>query len=462
MDVWGNPDDDQKNQDLVSHPDFHNILKVNDVNENNDAKVALHAINNSTNQNARALKVEGMAEIDRLRIHSIEGNQIVVDTTGNDKLRIGSYYAAGDIFLGKDGRVVEIEGTPLKLKGYVQAINLDSDEDDLHLGTLDTITNDVILSRTGQETKVQGSLNVAETTTMEGQLTTRGQVVSEGQFTAEGILMAEGHLKVGPSDAEGHIDSNGSEEDPQDLYLGPLASTKGVVIGRSGHGTAIQSPLYALEGLSVGQFGQNGYVDAEGSGIQHLDLDLGTRERTWDVNISRSGQTTSVKGRLDAEENIRVGTAAADGKIDCQANNRNLKMGSQNNTNNVELSRTGKTVIAKGRLDANEHIRVGTAAADGLIDCQANNRNLKIGTQNITRDVRLSRAGQTVDLFGQLRTNFNAMVMNDAIDINDPAACGIVLNPAGHPLIPGPTLDFVLLGLVVACIDPTGIYHQNP
>jgi len=65
---WGNNSGDpgsQWNEDWVSNPAHTNILKVNDVNEDNDDnddKIAIHAINQSTNADARALKIEGIAE----------------------------------------------------------------------------------------------------------------------------------------------------------------------------------------------------------------------------------------------------------------------------------------------------------------------------------------------------------------------------------------------------------------
>jgi|GEM_PF-5413673 hypothetical protein len=62
MASWGNPDNDQLDQDLVSSTSNKNILKVNDVNDGNDAKTAAHFINGSTNPSARAIVNEGVAD----------------------------------------------------------------------------------------------------------------------------------------------------------------------------------------------------------------------------------------------------------------------------------------------------------------------------------------------------------------------------------------------------------------
>ena len=70
---WGNDAATRYNEDLVSDPKNKNILKVNDVNDNDDAKIAIHAINSSTNANARALKVEGSTEINKLLVDEVSG-----------------------------------------------------------------------------------------------------------------------------------------------------------------------------------------------------------------------------------------------------------------------------------------------------------------------------------------------------------------------------------------------------
>ncbi len=62
-DVWGNPDGDQKNQDLVSDTENTNILRVSNVDNNDADRAAIFAKNSNTGANARALKVEGKADI---------------------------------------------------------------------------------------------------------------------------------------------------------------------------------------------------------------------------------------------------------------------------------------------------------------------------------------------------------------------------------------------------------------
>jgi len=66
--VWGNALGTQnEQQDLITPQNpaqgDHAVIKVNDVNNNNDAKIAGHFVNSSTNASARALKAEGMLEV---------------------------------------------------------------------------------------------------------------------------------------------------------------------------------------------------------------------------------------------------------------------------------------------------------------------------------------------------------------------------------------------------------------
>ncbi len=61
--VWGNDTETQAgDQDLITVEESGSVILVNDVNNANDAKIAAHFINSSTNANARALKVEGKSE----------------------------------------------------------------------------------------------------------------------------------------------------------------------------------------------------------------------------------------------------------------------------------------------------------------------------------------------------------------------------------------------------------------
>ena len=139
MSTWVRQEANPADVDLETIAANHNVIKVNDVNEGDDAKVAVHAINSSTDQDARALKVEGKADIDGVHIRNVGagqiGDQLVVDSMGADELFVGAYFAAGDVHVGKEGRIVTVEGTPLTLTGTVLCDKMDAHDANLELGT---------------------------------------------------------------------------------------------------------------------------------------------------------------------------------------------------------------------------------------------------------------------------------------------------------------------------------------
>jgi hypothetical protein len=123
----------------------------------------------------------------------------------------------------------------------------------------------------------------------------------------------------------------------------------------------------------------------------------------------------------------------------------NLEIGTQNITNNVEIGRSGHEVDVNGRLDAEEHIRVGTGANDGKVDASANNLDLKLGTDT-TRDVIICHAGQSV------------VVLGGTVWLNAGCTEGIRFNPAGHGG-GGPSKDFISNGQVRGWQDFNGFHN---
>jgi hypothetical protein len=191
-------------------------------------------------------------------------------------------------------------------------------------------------------------------------------------------------------------------------------------------------------------------IDANGN----AKLQLGTDPLTNHVELGRPAQWTAVKGLLNAEGHIQVGTGA-DGKVDASANNRNLLLGTDANaTNNVEIGHVGQNFWTKvvNLFKSVAHIQVGDANNDGKVDAAANNRDLKIGTDT-TGNVRLSRANQTIDMFGQARMNSNAIVMNNAAAHNVAGSIAMIANAVGHGN--GPSIDIWINGVMVRFVDRT-------
>jgi len=57
--AWGNEANSTENQDMISGEVNHRILRVDDVNVNDNASIAAEFINSSINDDARALMAEG-------------------------------------------------------------------------------------------------------------------------------------------------------------------------------------------------------------------------------------------------------------------------------------------------------------------------------------------------------------------------------------------------------------------
>jgi hypothetical protein len=92
---------------------------------------------------------------------------------------------------------------------------------------------------------------------------------------------------------------------------------------------------------------------------------------------------------------------------------------------------------------------------------------LNIGGTNTTSMVNLGTPlplvpvpNQAVSFNVRARMNTNAIIMNNAINITDVAAVGLVHNAIGHGR--GPSLDFVVAGAVVGWADSAGINVQPP
>ncbi len=112
--AWGNPDDDKKNQDLVSSTSFNNVLKVNDVNNANDAKIAAHFINSSTNANARALKAEGMVKIVAFSDNDPKTTGLKIENVSlGDDAKVATLIGGGNVAVDIDGamrRYIDVLG----------------------------------------------------------------------------------------------------------------------------------------------------------------------------------------------------------------------------------------------------------------------------------------------------------------------------------------------------------------
>ncbi len=418
---WGNLDPNTGeptvyNQDLISDENNKNILKVNDVNDDNDAKKAAHFVNGSTDIDSRGLKVEGIAEFtgrsgnaellmlkDCQILHTDNGDGLQIKPgSGNDSVYIspGQYVlivsgelqatdarVTNDLNVGGDQNVqgqFEVVGKILvgdNDGGRIDAFATDPNQRDLKLGTESNNTRDVLISQAGQTTKVQGELEVQG----------HGMVI-EGD----------------DGDQEATIDSGTNN---YDLKIGTNGDNNNLFLGRSNCPTHIQGIGIVRGQLGVGASDGNGLIDANGS-PNAQDLKIGTGASTDDVIIAKQDKMTII------DCNLRVGRTEIDmvhaSRIDAYGNGGNpdtLFIGSQAHTTAVGLGRNGQLTRVLGRLSVDEEgavggdLSVGPTDDAGHIDSGGDDlspQDLEIGTQDGTSDVIIGRNGQQARFDGAL------------------------------------------------------------
>jgi hypothetical protein len=413
-----------------------NTIKINDVNNGNDDKIALHTINNSTHANARALKVEGVSEF----LGRTEANQALI----------------------KVKRVL------------IETVDCDDWEE---LKISPGIGNDQIelFTASGIALFVVGKLQAT------GDATIGGTTYLNGVTIATQQLQARKEILVGNvvNQDGGKIDAAAPGEETRVLYLGTEETTGNVEISQDGNTTKIKGDLDVH-----GDFITNGSIDGSGAN----DLKLGTEGGGTYVLISRAGGTTKIQniGIVEGLLALGKGAEAVHGVIDCnavEANNMDLKIGGQNFTRNVILSRAGKTTQVQGALDVDQNanfdgtlhvdgnvdfdgtlqvdgtsklsgnLTVGPGAGAGTIDSNGIalvQQDLKIGSGDGTKDVLISKDGQRTDILGNTRFNGNQLVVNNVANLAAANGCGLVYNA------PNNRIDFYVGGVVVGWVNANG------
>jgi len=525
---WGNGNAQKHDEDLVSNPNYHNILKVNDVNEDDDDKIALHTINSSTDDDARALKAEGMAEVTRLIVNTRAdmGGIIVLtnpgsinmdgvldisgdittdpdtrpvvkindvhdgDHSGDNKIALhtknssteanaralkaeGTSELAGNVGIGGD--LLVANGGDVKLDGGGNMLLEDGGNLTLDSGDLTLETGDIVIESGTLRTEAGHGANVQINDVNNGESHKVGIYVKNSDNNAAARAMkVEGHAEIignstnnpdttalKATNVSTHADARAlvveGTAEVEGLNLGPMTETIGLMV--TNESTANTSRAIKVIGkveiddrVMLGDSNTDGFIDA--ASVNH-DLNIGTGViETNNVVIGRTGKEVDVKGRLDAEENIRVGDANDDGLIDAADDARDLKIGTQADfTADVEIGRSGRKAVVRSDL------KVGPADMTGKIESGGTGvapQDLKIGVSGETNGITLGRAGVTVDVQCQTRVNSNAVIMNGAASLLDANGCGQVFNAVGHPGPNMPCIDFYINGAVVGYIDANG------
>ncbi|MCF7809973.1 hypothetical protein K9N50_03185 [bacterium] len=418
-------------------------VNIDDVNDNNDAKTALHTKNSSTDSDARALLAEGEVELQGRSTDNpasravfienksqntdaramvvkgqceIEQNWAVFPPPVSIALKVTNQTMDGDSralkVMGKtdlNGRV-DVDGNIEVDAGHTLKINdLDGEGN-----ALETINNGA-----GNALKVTGKSNLDTI------------LITDNEINAPGA-----HLKLGTDATTGNVYVCHND---RDLYL-------------RGSRIELGNVAWILSDIEEGQ----GSIEAVPEDDQHLRLGINNND-TLKVVISNAGadpvlvqNDLDVQGDINAEGGAQIGPAAAAGVIDSGGSVENglqdLEIGGGAGTDNVLLSKSGKTTQVKGAIDVNENANIdGTLHVDG----------------NVDTDGTLQVDGNT-NLGGITCLNENELVVNSATSVSSPGSgCGLVYNPNGHPGPDDPCIDFYVAGAVVGWIDANG-WHNVP
>ena len=177
------------------------------------------------------------------------------------------------------------------------------------------------------------------------------------------------------------------------------------------------------------------------------------------------GSVTCESG-VEIDGDVTVGPNDAAGNIDSgglPATPRDLNIGSQIRTSDVNIGRNGQDVNVADDLNVGGDcavsggLQVGPPLSAGLIDAGGDPaaHKLKIGTGVTTENVLIGRNGQSVDLETQTRLINHALITNDAAAITAGTGCGILHNANGQGVI-APSIDFYINGACAFYIDANG------
>jgi len=307
----------------------------------NPPSKALTLSNQSTNADARALKASGISEFDgRVIIDDLDAEVIAFETENSD-INAGS--------------------RALKAKGHSEIVANSADN------------------------PASKALEIINTSSNAAAIA----------LDVQGLSIFDGKVRVGPSDGDGLIDSNGTTGTPRSLLIGSQDRTKQVKIGNIGQHVQVEG------GLLVG--GDNlapAIIDATLDGVSSRVLAIGTQSTTDDLEIGRSGKISNVKSQLT------VGPG-----------------------------------LAAGSIDAN-----GTGVTP---------ENLKVGTDSITDDVIIGNGSGIINLKQKTRINNKEVVLNTAESVTSTnTGCGLVFNDTGHGN--GDAIDFYTEGVLRGYIDQNG------
>ncbi len=281
----------------------------------------------------------------------------------------------------------------------------------------------------------------------------------DGAFDDADVIVESPRFRVGAQGNPGKIDANGQNVVllGDALNIGTTLRTRGIMLGRENGGDAnvnvtVKSPLLVDNAAATG-----GRIDAAPDGAGTRDLDIGTQASTADVEIGRNGQDVTVNGDLF------IGAAAqAAGRIDAELDGvgaRDLEIGGQNSTADIDIGRNGQDVnIADdlnvgGDCEITGGLQVGPGNDVAVIDADGD-EDLEIGGNAGTADVIVGRDEQLVKVQGSMRVGPG----DDAglIDGN-----GTAVTPRDLKIGTGTITDDVVIGNASGVVDIKQTLRMN-
>ncbi|MBM3326787.1 MAG: hypothetical protein FJY65_07380 [Calditrichaeota bacterium] len=187
------------------------------------------------------------------------------------------------------------------------------------------------------------------------------------------------------------------------------------------------------------------FIDA----AEERALRIGNQSPTTGVIIGRSGANGV---QIHDNTHLTGNLSLIDGSLESGgAEDLHLRIGVTGDTDNVIISRTGLTTAVRGALTVGPNNAVGVINSGGTAESP---QVLKIGNDMVTADVRISRAGQNIDMFARTKFNSNECVLNNAPNLADVNGAGLVFNANGHG--EGPSIDFYTGGVLRGWVDALG------
>ncbi|NQU05679.1 MAG: hypothetical protein HQ568_06265 [Calditrichaeota bacterium] len=184
----------------------------------------------------------------------------------------------------------------------IEVVDIDDDERTA-LKTSNSNAAGLALEVVGK-VNLSSSVTIGGVTTLNGEVTAAEQVYATdglevtGAFDARSVAVIEGDINIGKSDVDGQINANGSAQTPRKLLFGNETDTSSVELSRTGQTTVIKGAL---------DVDQNANFDGtlQVDGITTLDDDVNVNGNTLFLDsVALYGQVYNAAGQVPGNPSI--------------------------------------------------------------------------------------------------------------------------------------------------------------